>query len=265
MIRSLEQNPVGTGLAVACGVLLLIGLLLGVLWTLPPSAPMSSGVEDDTKQRLDIPELTDAQPLDMFAVITERPVFNETRQPIISGTASDEDEEEELTEEDLDAPEVKLAGVVITPSIRMVTLRRNDDPLSLVAFEGQPLEGDYGSWRVSSIRERQVTLTSGAGEELELELEVHGATIAPPPKLAAAADETDGKSGERADAEDGEAPLTRAEEIRQRIAERREELRRAAEEREQGEEADSTDYSKAIQNMIGRRNQSRDENDQDDQ
>jgi general secretion pathway protein N len=237
-------------------------VLLAVRWNLPPSASTADGAEDDSQAQLDIPELTDAQPLDAFAVITERPIFNETRQPIISGAEGEGDEEEELVEEEVDAPEVQLAGVVITPSIRMVTLRRKDNPLSLVAFEGQPLEGDYGSWQVSRIQERQVTLSSGTGDELELKLEVHKAKIAPPPKAAAEAGKKDAAAGQSADAEEGEAPLTRAEEIRQRIAERREELRRAAEEKEQ-DEADSVDYSTAIQSMIGSRNKNRDS--QDDQ
>jgi hypothetical protein len=261
MIRSLENNPVGVVLASGCGVLLLLGLALTFLWSLPPSGSATGGADDGLQPRLEIPELSDAQPLEAFAVLTERPVFNDTRQPVISGAEGEEDEDEELEEEEVDAPEVELAGVVITPSIRMVTLRRKDNPLSLVAFEGQPLEGDYGSWQVSRIQERQVTLTSDAGENLELKLEVHMGTIAPPPKLVAGADDQDETDSEPGKTEDGEAaPLTRAEEIRQRIAERREELRRAAEEKEQ-EEAETMDYSTAIKSMIGRRNRSRDSED----
>ena len=46
--------------------------------------------------------------------------------------------------------------------------------------------------------------------------------------------------------------MTRAEEIRQRIAERREELRRAAE-AEKSEEKPVSDYQAAIRSMIGAR------------
>ena len=57
--------------------------------------------------------------------------------------------------------------------------------------------------------------------------------------------------------------MTRAEEIRQRIAERREELRRAAEEGQDQESAKPADYSSAIQSMLKRKpNQADDENEQ---
>jgi len=47
--------------------------------------------------------------------------------------------------------------------------------------------------------------------------------------------------------------MSRAEEIRQRIAERREELRREAEEAGESQENDEPpDYRQAIQSMIGR-------------
>ena len=55
--------------------------------------------------------------------------------------------------------------------------------------------------------------------------------------------------------------MTRAEEIRQRIAERREELRRAAAE-ERGGESEGSDYQTAIRSMMGARNTSK-ENDDD--
>jgi hypothetical protein len=263
MIRLLEDNPIGVALASLAGGLLVISLLLAVIWSLPPAAPPVQGVDTDTGPGLDIPELADAEPLEAFAVITERPVFNESRQPVLMGDGSEEDEED-LVEEEVEAPEVHLAGVVITPSIRMVMLRREDDPVSLVAFEGQPLEGDYGSWRVSRIDEREVTLTSGAGEELQLQLEVHKSKIAPPPKLAKEEDAPAAPGRDDPEA-DSDVPMTRAEEIRQRIAERREELRRAAEEKELNadSEVEEADYRTAIQSMMnGRKKEQRPDEDQ---
>ena len=82
---------------------------------------------------LDVPELNDSEPLEAYTVITERPVFNASRQPVIEEDLADEDEE--LAEEEVDAPEVELAGVIITPSIRMVTLRSKDQSESLVALK----------------------------------------------------------------------------------------------------------------------------------
>jgi len=140
----------------------------------------------------------------------------------------------------------------------MVTLKSKDGNESLVAFEGRPLEGNYGTWQVSSIEPRQITLSSDSGEEKQLKLQVHDQTIAEPPKMAAAEKEEPGKAGGESSGKN-DAPLSRAEEIRQRIAERREELRRAAEEKGEGQPEDGRseegqqaprDYQSAIRSMI---------------
>ena len=55
-------------------------------------------------------------------------------------------------------------------------------------------------------------------------------------------------------AERGDEPLSRAEEIRQRIAQRREELRRQAES-QRTDPSQMTQYQSAIQNMINRKNE----------
>lgn len=261
MIKWFENNPFGATLALICGGLLVISLLLAVVWALPPSVPASASDTDDTALVLDVPELDDSEPLEAYTVITERPVFNASRLPVIEEDLSDEDDQ--LAEEDVDAPEVELAGVIITPSIRMATLRSKDQSESLVAFEGQPLEGNYGTWQVSHIEPREVTLSSDNGEELQLKLQVHDIKIEEPPEMETEkSDETSASSGQ-AEKGGSDEPLSRAEEIRQRIAQRREELRRAAEDKEQDEEP-AKDYRQAIQSMIdgSGRKQKQDENEQ---
>lgn len=257
MIKWFEGNPVGVTLASICGGLLLISLLLGVVWSLPPSVPASASDDSDAVLTLDVPQLDDSEPLEAYAVITERPVFNESRQPVIEGDGADGDDL--LAEEEVDAPEVELSGVIITPTIRMVTLRSKENSESLVAFEGQPLEGNYGSWQVSQIAAREITLSSDSGEELQLTLQVHDVKIEEPARM-----ETDksGKSSQSASSPtevESDQPLSRAEEIRQRIAERREELRRAAEDKQQ-DQAQQIDYRTAIQSMVSGSGQKKEEN-----
>lgn len=229
MIRWFEENPVGVVLVALAGLLLFVSLMLGVVWSLPPSAEPVDPASADSDLSLDVPELTESEPIDRYAVITERPVFNPSRQPEVMLDPADDALEEEL-EEEVDAPEVELAGVIITPSLRMVTLKQKESEESLVAFEGQPLEGDYGSWHVSQIEPRQITLSSGSGEHVELSLVIHDqamqAPAVPEKENAESASPAENEKSSR----DSDAPLTRAEEIRQRIAQRREELRRAAEE-----------------------------------
>jgi len=251
MIRAFENNTIGLVLASVCGVFVLICLGLLMLWAMPPSADSGDDESGDRQVPDQIVALQDAKPLEAYVVVSERPVFNEDRRP---APVTDDGELVDLPpDEDVGAPDVELAGVVITPSLRMATLRSKEHEYSLVAFEGKPLEGDFGTWQVSRIEERMVTLASAEGEEMQLELQVHSAEIKEPPKPVRPAEPT-GEEGEELQAQAGDEqsgePMSRAEEIRQRIQERREELRRAAEERD-GQQAEN--YRDAIQTMIKQR------------
>ena len=116
---------------------------------------------------------------------------------------------------------------------------------------------------MSRIEPRQVILESGEGEQVRLELQIHDAMIDSPPMPPPGTPESKaGQSAQNA-AEEGQ-PMTRAEEIRQRIAERREELKRAAEEGgEEPTQSKPLDYRQAIQQMMqGRKDQETDESEQ---
>lgn len=264
----LEDNPVGVGLGVFCGVLLLALVSLLALSSLPVSSGWVDSDGEASEADMDLPRLAENRPIDDYSIITRRPLFNESRQPGLEGDSAGGDEL--LPEDVVDAPDVELAGVVITPTLRMVTLKRKDDDRSLVAFEGQPIEADFGSWKVSSVQERAATMTSASGEELQLEMKVHDAEITPP-AVPETSNETAQAGAEAEAVQEAESEqLSRAEEIRQRIAERREELRREADQ-SQGDaqakaeaQAEQADYKNMIRSMIGRnrKDQSNDEQDQ---
>jgi hypothetical protein len=266
LIRWLEDNPVGMALAATCGGLLLVSLILTIMWALPAPSNTPDGEAGSGEKGLALPEPEVNEPVEKYTVVTERPVFNESRLPSLDMEIEEEEAEEDLVEIEVPAPEVELAGVIITPTMRMATLRQKEGSNSLVAFEGKPLEGDFGTWQVSRIEPRLVTLQSGSGEELELELQVHDAVIEEPPEDSPEDGESDEGAPER-DAQlasrDAGDPMTRADEIRQRIAERREELRRAAEE-EQESVADEQQptYQQAIESMMGRNRQEESRDDQ---
>lgn len=253
VLKWLQDNPLGVALGVFCGLLLLAWLVLAILASMTPSLEPPENSAEAEDAGLDLPTLAENLPLDNYSVISERPLFNETRLPILDDVLDDGNLSAE-PEEEPELPEVELAGVVITPSLRMATLKRKDNALSLVAFEGRPIEADFGSWQVSRILPRTVTLTSAGGGELQLEMKVHDAKIEPPVKPVAkgktAADSVSGGEPPENETE----PLSRAEEIRQRIAERREELRREAEQAGSSETKDEpANYEDVIQSMIGRK------------
>jgi hypothetical protein len=252
LLKWLQDNPLGLALGATCGLLLLAWLVLAILASMPPSLAPAGNAGEAQDPGLNLPTLAENLPLDNYSVISERPLFNETRLPMLDDALDNENLPPE-PEEEPELPEVELAGVVITPSLRMATLKRKDNALSLVAFEGRPIEADFGSWQVSRILPRTVTLSSASGGELQLEMKVHDAKIEPPVKPVNKGQAVaDGVSGGESPENETE-PLSRAEEIRQRIAERREELRREAEQADSSATKDEPpDYQDVIQSMIGR-------------
>jgi hypothetical protein len=270
MIKWFEDNPAGKTLILICGGLVVVSLLLAVIWMLPPSAPSMDAEDENRVASLDLPELQAVESIEEYAVITERPIFNETRLPVLT-LGMNENSDEELQQEDIDAPEMELAGVIITPSLRMATLREKGNETSLVAFEGMPLEGNYGTWQISRIEPREVTLSSGDGEEVQLQLQIHDMKIAEPPQAEKPPAETEARGERTLAAREGDQPLSRAEEIRQRIAERREELRRAAEadkedntpsNSQSNQQRNKQSYKDAIQSMMTRKSRDKSENDE---
>ena len=253
MMKWLQDNTLGMVLGALCGLLLCAWLVLVMLSSMPLSPPPVDDAAGAPDAGLELPTLAENLPMDTYNVITARPLFNETRLPVVEDGADDL-EQAGGPEEEGEKPDVELAGVVITPSLRMVTLKRKDNKQSLVAFEGRPIEADFGGWHVSRVLPRKATLTSASGEELQLEMKVHDAKIEPP---APAVAKTPAAGENAATKQDAAAePLSRAEEIRQRIAERREELRRDAEQADQsGAQAEQPSYQQAIQSMIERNRQ----------
>lgn len=272
-MKWLQDNPVGMILASISGVFLLLALGMAVVWNLPVSvetgdvdSEVTAGGPKGLAYR-EIGELGDYQ------VINARPVFNESRQPELT------DSDDELAGDDAaieikDAPDVKLTGVVITPGSRIASLTPADQNIeSVMAREGESLTGEFVGWRVAAVHPRMVVLESRDGQSLELELQVHDSKIAEPPPVAPAAISQPLSGVSTEPAEGDEEPMSRAEQIRQRIAERREELRLEQEANQPGGGAQAetagqptipSDYQSAIRAMMKNKSKDQGSNDEKD-
>lgn len=272
-MKWLQDNFVGMALLAGIAALLLLSLTLLVLWALPVSGGASETAGADTEANAAAIAASTIGPMEDYQVINERPVFSVTRQPVAIDDAGDGDVLVEEATAPKDAPDVKLTGIFISPGLRIASLMPvQGEQISVTAKEGESLIGDYVGWQVSKVQPRHVVLESRDGQTLKLELKIHDSVIAEPPKMAPTAADVAQASAEEDVGEDGQ-PLSRAEQIRARIAERREELRR----QQQGEESDDPaqaggeqkaapppDYQSAIRAMMNNSNKDKKSNDKDD-
>jgi hypothetical protein len=254
-VKWLQNNLLGVLLLGASGVLLLVAGMLQVTWNRPVS--FETAIVPDELAGADPPSVgSDLGPFGEYRVVEDRPLFSETRRPVIQlDEAEQEPVEAEPAVAEADEPEVSLTGIVITPEVKLVSLTPKGSSEALVFREGAPMRGEYNGWIVSQVWPRKALLESVGGARVELELAVYDQSIKPPPKQAPVrqpepAEELEA-AGEQSD------PLSRAEEIRQRIAERREQLRQEAATGKR--EPVVSPYQAAIQKLINP-----DESDDDD-
>lgn len=271
-MKWLHDNPVGMALLSISGLMLLLVLAMSIIWGLPVSAEGNAPGNNENSGTDTLVAAPPVSELEQLEVINERPVFNESRRPVIVA-AEDAGDQQDQTIEVQDAPEVRLTGIIITPDVKVITLTpANNELENVIAREGESLTGEYVGWRVGSIDPRAVVLESSDGQQLELELQVHDQTIKEPPKPVVATPAIASQDGQPPIGEDGQ-PLSRAEQIRQRIAERREELRLEQEERQAQEQASQAEpaqqsgrskYQDAMRNLLNRPGKDKESDDKKD-
>jgi hypothetical protein len=248
-----QRNLLTTLLVGSIGVLVLVGLILLVLVgrvDLDRIDPIGdTGIGDS---QVDVPD-TGLANFNEYSAITERPVFfSDRRLPVVEmvevddGVDAPEDPIEEESIEDLKA---MVAGIIITPEMRLAMVRDEAANKTVTLREGMSLEGEQAAWRLDAISPRSVSFVSVDGRQSELELKVNttglqagspGQVRTPASRREAAAEADEGVAAQRERAE-VDQPTTgaeadaraRAEEVRRRVAERRAELRAEAERRAQ--------------------------------
>lgn len=261
-MKWLQDNPLGMALAAASGLLLLLALGMAIAWNLPVSVDETETSAEGADGNDAVLAARQVAAMRDLQVINEKPVFNESRLPVIDDGEDEDEPAEDTTVSVKDAPDVKLTGVIITPETKIASLTPSEEALETVmAHEGQSLIGEFTGWRVDEVQPRSVVLKSSDGQSLALKLQIHDVAIKEPPKPAPAKTaQAKSDQDEIMLGEDGE-PLSRAEQIRQRIAERREELRLEQEAQNNaapggGRPAPSA-YQSAIRNMMN--NKSKDQ------
>ena len=274
-MKWLQDNPLGMALISIIGVFALLMLGMAIVWNLPVSletAGVDTEIESGNQTSLAAHQIGT---LGDYKVVNEKPVFNESRLPVIEAL-DDELQSEDATIEVKGAPDVTLTGVVITPTRKIASLRPADRNLETVmAYEGESLTGEFVGWQVTVVNPRTVVLESRDGQSLELDLLVHDTKIQEPPtpvsQAPAAQATTAGQSVAGGDTD--EEPLSRAEQIRQRIAERREELRLEQEQQQSQSGAQSngavtapktSDYQNAIRAMMNNKSKDQGSNEKKD-
>jgi len=278
-MKWLQDNPLGMILASISGVLVLLALGMAIVGSLPVSVETELAEAETTSDNSANMTAHQIGTLNDYQVVNEKPVFNESRTPVI------EEGDEESTEEDFvievkGAPDVRLTGIVITPGMKIASLTPADGSLETVmAHEGDSLTGEFVGWQVTAVNPRTVVLESRDGQSLELDLQVHDAKIEAPVVTEAApvsaallnAQRLAGKVPEETGEDD--EPLSRAEQIRQRIAERRAELRQEQEAQQSqpqtqagsaGSKSKTKDYQTAIREMMKNKSKDQGSNDKTD-
>lgn len=257
-MKWLRNNLPGLILLGGCGFLLLVSLGLSALWNRPPASGVAAEFEGFSEASAQNGG-ADLGPFNNYRIVSDQPLFNETRRPEIEAVEPVQQEVAEQPQREVaEAPKLTLTGVVITPEVTLATLTPQGGGESVMFHAGHPMTGEHQGWTVSKIQPRRVTLESLDGAIVRLDLMVHDQKIKEPPKPVPA------RPPEEAPEETGE-PLSRAEEIRQRIAERREQLRQeAAENQAQNAPPPKSDYQAAIQRMLNESANRPDEDDSDD-
>ena len=267
-MKWLQDNPLGMILAAISGVFVLLALGMAIVGSLPVSVETAGAESEITSDNKTNMTARQVGTLADYQIVNEKPVFNESRNPVI--------DDEEPADEGLpgeievkDAPDVRLTGVVITPGMKIASLTPADENLKTVmAHEGESLTGEFVGWQVTAVNPRNVVLESRDGQALELDLQVHDAKIQEPvaPVVAPIPAALSNAAGQGSEPTGDDEPLSRAEQIRQRIAERRAELRQEQEAQQSqnqaqagsaGSKSKTKDYQTAIREMM--KNKSKDQ------
>ncbi len=216
-------------LAGACGLLLLLALLLqvglgrGYHWlSADDDAVCGTRASNIDRVPFKLPPETS------FAQTDARPLFNEDRKP-----TPDVPVEAGPPPAPAVPLNVSLTGVILTPQLHLAMIHDNSKNDSAAIKEGMPLPGDLGGWTLTRVKERSAIFKESAGDEVEVELSTAVASPKPGAQARAgapAAGAMPQPPGSRPNPAMAKPPDgNQAEQLQRRIEERRKQMRDEAE------------------------------------
>ncbi|MDT8450153.1 MAG: hypothetical protein RQ847_08240 [Wenzhouxiangellaceae bacterium] len=241
-----EHNLLTVLLGGGIAALVLVGLLSFALLgrinveTIEPAPPSVSVIDAPVAQSEPLGELS------KFIGIIEKPVFfADRRLPVVEMPDGEQMAQEPGPDQSVEVPplKAKVAGIIITPDMKLAMVTDNDTKETLLLREGMAMAGDKSAWKIAAIRPRGVAFETETGKQQDLELEVETKALKagarPAPRAAQAEAGQPAGEGQQPAETDAEAEArARAEEIRRRVAERRAQLRAEAERRAREQQND---------------------------
>ncbi len=166
--------------------------------------------------------------------ITQTPLFREDRQPYVPPLVVENNPEDNQDVIEVKPLKAQVTSIIITNNNRYVMIQDQLTNERLTLKEGMPLDGEQGMWVVQNIDKRKVTFAAEGQEPVELELEVFSGALNKGARNQSQNNRQQATQ-EIKQADNNENKLTpeqlrqkKAEEIRQKIAERRAEMRAKA-------------------------------------
>lgn len=183
------------------------------------------------------------QPVETYADIGERPLFNPDRRPLPPEDATGTDSAPDEVAPPPSPLDIAVTSIIMTPQVKIAIVTDNRSGKSQSLKVGDTLEGEQAGWRLTELEPRKAVF-AGPGGSSAVDLRVFdgagGQAPTPVAVMNVQQEEGDGSSpqpeqvtGQAIPADGGKAeamtPEARAEMIRRRIEERRRQMREEAE------------------------------------
>ena len=177
------------------------------------------------------------QPLETYADIGERPLFNADRRPL---PPPEDQAAEAAPAPPPSAPlDISVTSIIMTPDVRIAIVTDNRSGTSQSLRVGQALEGEQSGWKLTELAPRKAVFAGPDGNSsVDLRVFNGAGGQSPTPPMAQAPGQP-AEAGEGAvpaqeakveePASEPMSPESRAEMIRRRIEERRRQMREEAE------------------------------------